>query len=160
MVAYLYAIRLQAVNKFAGWGPAIISILGSFLLWSLLLLPQPAAVSPGLRLVGFCLVLGGNGFALYILYYLGQSFSILPESRELVTKGPYRYVRHPLYVAEAFSTIGVMIHFLSPAAAAIVAVQFVMQFIRIHYEEKVLRETFPDYAAYSRRTARLIPGIY
>ena len=35
-----------------------------------------------------------------------------------------------------------------------------MQFARMHYEEKVLRTTFADYAKYSRRTARLIPGVY
>ena len=93
-------------------------------------------------------------------HYLGRSFSILPEGRELVTGGPYRFIRHPLYLAEAFATIGAMIHFLSPAAVALVAAQFLLQFARMHYEEKVLRETFPDYVKYSRRTARLIPGIY
>jgi len=35
-----------------------------------------------------------------------------------------------------------------------------LQFARMIYEERVLRETFPEYAAYARRTARLIPGIY
>jgi protein-S-isoprenylcysteine O-methyltransferase Ste14 len=34
------------------------------------------------------------------------------------------------------------------------------QFLRLHYEEGVLREAFPEYAEYARRTARLVPGLY
>ena len=74
--------------------------------------------------------------------------------------GPYRYIRHPVYLGEAFATIGAMINFLSPVAVALVVTQLLMQLGRIHYEEKVLRETFPEYVKYSRVTARLIPGIY
>ena len=38
--------------------------------------------------------------------------------------------------------------------------QILMQMVRIHYEENVLRETFPEYAFYSRHSWRLIPMIY
>jgi protein-S-isoprenylcysteine O-methyltransferase Ste14 len=106
------------------------------------------------------LILGGNVFAVYILTRLGRSFSILPEGRKLVTAGPYKIIRHPLYVAEAMATLGTMILFFSPAAVALVIAQTATQLGRIHYEEIVLRKTFPEYSAYARTTARLIPGIY
>jgi protein-S-isoprenylcysteine O-methyltransferase Ste14 len=70
------------------------------------------------------LILVGNGFAVYVLTYLGRSFSILPESRRLVTSGPYQVVRHPLYFAEAVATLGVFIEFLSPLALLLFAAQF------------------------------------
>jgi len=39
-------------------------------------------------------------------------------------------------------------------------VTFVVQFPRMDYEEQVLSKAFPEYRAYSARTARLLPGIY
>jgi len=160
MIACLYALRLRAVNKFAGLVPAITALGGGFLVCGLLFLPPRTDLPLALSLTGTSLVFVGNIFAVRALGYLGRSFSILPEGRKLVTTGPYRRVRHPLYVAEAISTLGVTISFLSPPAVALVAAQLLLQLGRVHYEEKVLRATFPAYAKYSRRTARLIPGLY
>ncbi len=106
------------------------------------------------------MILVGNGFAVYVLTYLGRSFSILPESRRLVTSGPYQVVRHPLYLAEAVATLGVFIEFLSPLALLLLVAQFSMQIVRMHYEENVLRETFLEYNGYARNSWRLIPMVY
>jgi protein-S-isoprenylcysteine O-methyltransferase Ste14 len=159
-IACLYAVRLQPVNKFAGIVPAAAAILGAFLNWSLLLLKMRTDLPPSAKIAVALLVLVGNIFGLIALRHLGKSFSILPEGRRLVTTGPYRYVRHPLYIAEGVAALGAMINFFSLAAILIVCTQYVLQFARMIYEEKVLRETFPEYTAYARRTARLIPGIY
>jgi len=56
--------------------------------------------------------------------------------------------------------LGVVINFLSVWALSLVAVQLALQVVRIHYEEKVLKETFPEYHDYAQKTWRLIPGIY
>jgi protein-S-isoprenylcysteine O-methyltransferase Ste14 len=159
-IACLYAVRLQPINKFAGVLPAVTAILGAFLNWSLLLLKMRTDLPPSAKIAIAVLVLVGNIFGLMALRQLGRSFSILPEGRRLVTTGPYRYVRHPLYIAEAVASLGAMINFLSPLAVVIVCTQYLLQFARMIYEEKVLRATFPEYAAYAKRTARLIPGIY
>ncbi len=106
------------------------------------------------------LVIVGNAFTVVVLLRLGRSFSILPESRKLVTGGPYQIVRHPLYLAEAVAMLGTLINFISPLAILIVVLQIILQLVRIHYEERVMKETFPEYALYAKRTARLIPGIY
>jgi protein-S-isoprenylcysteine O-methyltransferase Ste14 len=98
---------------------------------------------------------------LAILLHLGKSFSIMAEARTLVTGGPYAIVRHPLYVAEAIATVGVLVGFFSWAAVAIVIVQFACQIQRMRNEEAVLLGTFPvDYARYMARTKRLIPGVW
>lgn len=160
MIACLYALRLRAKNRAAGAFPCAAAILGGFLMSGLLLL-NPRPDLPLIVQVAACLlVLIGNGFAVYILRHLGRSFSILPESRKLVTSGPYQVIRHPLYLAEAVSTLGALIVFLSPWALALVAVQITLQLVRIHYEEKTLSESFPEYKDYARKTWRLIPGIY
>jgi protein-S-isoprenylcysteine O-methyltransferase Ste14 len=126
-----------------------------------LLLLNPRTDLPlAAQIAASVLVLAGNGFAVMILMRLGRSFSILPESRKLVTTGPYKIVRHPLYLAEAVATLGAVINFLSPWALLLVGVQTALQLVRIRYEERVLRQTFPEYAKYAKHTARLIPGVY
>lgn len=160
MVACLYALRLRPRNKTSGAWPCAAAILGGFLMSGLLLMNQRQDLPLVVQIAACLLVLVGNAFAVYILLHLGRSFSILPESRMLVTSGPYQIVRHPLYLAEAVATLGALIAFLSPWALLLVAVQIALQIVRIHYEEKTLSETFPEYKEYAKRTWRLIPGIY
>ena len=160
MIACLYAVRLKPLSRSAGAWPCAAAILGGFLLSGLLLLNPHPDLPLAVRFFACLLVIGGNAFAVLILLRLGRSFSILPESRKLVTTGPYKIVRHPLYLAEAVATLGALINFLSPWAFALVGAQIGLQLVRMHYEEKVLRESFPEYASYARHTARIIPGIY
>jgi protein-S-isoprenylcysteine O-methyltransferase Ste14 len=160
MLACLYVLRLKPTNKFAGFIPMVTSIVGCFLL-SALFFVAPINLSIGFKFFAAGLIVIGNLFTVYSLAYLGRSFSILPEGRRLVTTGPYRVMRNPVYIGEAVATIGAMITLFSLGAVLIVVAQFALQIVRIHYEEKVLRETFPqEYDDYVRRTARLIPGLY
>jgi len=160
MIACLYALRLPARNKFAGIGPSAAAILGGFLMSGLLFFSPREDLPTWALITAAVLVVIGNFFTVYILIHLGRSFSILPEGRRLVTHGPYAIVRHPLYLAEAVAALGALINFLSPWAFALVAVQLSLQIVRIHYEEKVLKENFEEYEAYAKKTWRLIPGIY
>jgi len=77
-----------------------------------------------------------------------------------VTDGPYRVVRHPLYVAEALSTLGVTLQLQQPLGALLAISIYLGQFARMGYEEEVLERAFPEYADYRKRTFRLIPYIY
>jgi protein-S-isoprenylcysteine O-methyltransferase Ste14 len=160
LVAYLYARQLPALTKFAGWRPAAAAGLGSFAMLGLLLLEPRTDLSPDARLLSAGLIMGGNIFAVCSLHYLNRSFSILPQARLLVLRGPYHFIRHPLYLAEAISIVGVLINFLSMLALALFCMQLICQFLRMNYEENVLRAAFPEYEAYRRRTARLLPGVY
>ena len=55
------------------------------------------------------MIVFGTLASVYCLYYLGRSFSIMACARELVTHGPYGVIRHPLYVAEAITVLGIII---------------------------------------------------
>jgi protein-S-isoprenylcysteine O-methyltransferase Ste14 len=110
--------------------------------------------------VSTLLILAGDGFAVFVLVRLRHSFSIMAEARELVTSGPYRLVRHPLYLAEQVATLGNVMQFLSVWTALLAVVQILFQLRRISNEEALLTEVFPEYAAYRQKTARVIPRIY
>jgi protein-S-isoprenylcysteine O-methyltransferase Ste14 len=155
----LFFIRRLPVAKEAGWLPRLCAIVGANLPLALLALPR-AQHGLVLTAVGYILVIAGTAGAVVVALWLGRGFSILPQARRLVTDGPYRRIRHPLYLAEQLVTFGAMWQFQQPWSALIALASFAAQFPRMHFEEHILARTFPEYGAYCARTWRLIPGLY
>jgi protein-S-isoprenylcysteine O-methyltransferase Ste14 len=111
-------------------------------------------------LVADVLLAGGLIFAIASLAVLGRCFGILPDVRGLVTRGPYRFVRHPLYLGELTSLLGIALGADRwPLAVALWLVCVGLQLVRTKYEERSLRAEFPEYSQYAERTKRLIPGV-
>jgi protein-S-isoprenylcysteine O-methyltransferase Ste14 len=158
MMFWLTAIRSLPNKSADGILPRVYAIAGSFLSLFLSVLPF-ADLPDGLRILAICLVLLGVVLSLMTVSWLGRSFSICPQSRKLVTSGPYAIVRHPLYVCEQVFVIGIMLDHFSWIALLIVGVQWFCQLQRMKAEEKILTETFPDYEAYARETPALIPRL-
>lgn len=102
----------------------------------------------------------GMIWAIYSLGYLGNRFSIVPEVRGLVMTGPYRLVRHPIYLGEITAGLGLVLPTILTVHLAIFAIFLGAQLLRTYYEERVLRRVFPEYDAYSRKTRRLIPFVF
>jgi protein-S-isoprenylcysteine O-methyltransferase Ste14 len=155
----LLVVRRTPTAKAHGFFPRASAFLGCYLGVAILVLPRHA-VGWRTEIASTALILGGMTFALYGLLWLGRSISIMSEARKLVIGGPYAIVRHPLYLGEQLALIGVALQYMSPVALALLALQFSFQLYRMGFEEQVLSEAFPEYAAYKARTARLIPGIY
>jgi protein-S-isoprenylcysteine O-methyltransferase Ste14 len=119
--------------------------------------------------LGFAQITGGVlvGIAVVIfvwsLLLLRRSLTIYPaplSDAELVLRGPYRLVRHPIYLAVILGTIGLGLAALSPFAlvAALVFVPFFMA--KSGHEEDLLIETYPEYREYrSTVPYRLIPWV-
>jgi protein-S-isoprenylcysteine O-methyltransferase Ste14 len=152
-------LRFRPSRTAEGWEPRISALIGTFLTLSLAVLP-PADLGPAWRIAAILLVLLGTLLSIYVLAWLGRSFSLVPQSRRLVTKGPYAIVRHPLYVCEEIATIGIALMCISPLSVLILIVQWLFQLRRMVNEERVLRLSFPEYAAYATRTPRLIPVVF
>ena len=165
VIAYLVVIaasilvRMRPARKARGLEPRVSALIGTFLLTAVVILPR-RDLSPVAGLVSALLTTAGSAFAVVVLAQLRGSFSVMAESRELVTKGLYRIVRHPLYLAEEIAAIGVAMQFFSPWTVLILAVQIGFQLRRMRNEELILAETFREYLAYRERTARIVPGIY
>ncbi len=159
LVTGLIIVRPQPLRKSSGWGPRLTALVGSFLLSFLAVSPhaEPALLRTTSAMI---LMVGGSAITVAALLALGRSFSIFPEARQLVTRGPYAVVRHPMYLGEILAGLGLTLQVLSEHAVLLFALFLAAQLARMRYEEQILERTFPEYATYKLRTARLIPRLY
>ena len=160
IAAWLTLVRSPPVAKAPGLWPRLTALLSVTLLFALPFLPRLDPAPTSLLFLSAGLAFLGNGLALLVLSRLGRSFSVMSEARQLVTAGPYRLVRHPLYLTEEIAIIGIFLPYWSWQAALLFLTHLAVQLLRLNNEERVLRATFADYADYARRTARLIPGLW
>jgi protein-S-isoprenylcysteine O-methyltransferase Ste14 len=159
LLAAAVVLRARPTGKARGLEPRISAFTGAFLVYAIALFPR-RELPVTAKLVSTLLVLLGSAVAVAALLQLGRSFSMMAEARRLVTSGFYRFVRHPLYLAEQLAIIGIFMQFLSGWTALLLALQVAFQLRRMHNEEAILTEKFPEYIAYKEKTARLVPGIY
>ena len=132
LAVWLYFRRNKPEETVSKWVQA--------LAWVSALLP--IAFSPGTQGAGWphLLPVPGLLIALWAMISLGKSFSIAPADRGLVQKGPYRIVRHPMYLGELLSLVGVLIVAWSLWNALIFTAFTVSVIWRILEEEALLDE--------------------
>jgi protein-S-isoprenylcysteine O-methyltransferase Ste14 len=82
-----------------------------------------------------------------------------PAKGGLVTHGPYRWLRHPIYAAILYFTWTTAVDHrtVQPITAALLVTAGA--FVRMYAEESLLTTTYPEYASYRARTARVIPFV-
>jgi protein-S-isoprenylcysteine O-methyltransferase Ste14 len=117
----------------------------------------------GGRLVG--LLLFATGVAVYRLSgrALGDSLSPLVTPRpgaELVTSGPYRYLRHPMYVGQALIAVGAPLTLGSRWVAWLALPAVAILALRGGLEDEALARTFPEHARWAVQAKRLIPFVF
>jgi len=156
--ACLICVRRLPLRKLEGVFPRLTAVFAAYSSFGLVLLPRAAPSAP-LAITSSALLFLGTFGSIVTLSYLGRSFAILPQARRLVTRGPYRYARHPLYLCEQVSLLGVSLQFRQPWALLLALIGCMLQFPRMRYEERVLLEAFPEYSDYRKNTSQLIPGI-
>ena len=116
------------------------------------------------RYAGLGLFTFGFVYMIWATACLGKQFSVqvtVQEDHELVTDGPYRFVRHPRYLGILIWITGLALVFRSWLALVLLAPLSLVLAWRMHDEETLLRNQFQsDWDAYARRTFRLIPFVY
>ena len=128
--------------------------------------PASAALGlpAGARLAGAPLCVAGLALVAWVFHHLGRNFSTslaIFASHSLVTDGPYRRTRHPMYTAFCLLFGG----FTLLSDSAIVGVASAVglgttMLIRIRQEEKMMLDAFGgDYASYMERTRRFVPAL-
>lgn len=106
-----------------------------------------------MRIAGLALVAFGVAMLSIARFQLGNSFSVTPQARELVTRGIYSRVRHPVYVFGAITFLGLILYFRKPIFLLLLAGVVVAQVFRARQEERVLQDHFgEEYLRYRRST--------
>ena len=101
----------------------------------------------------------GIFWQLYAKIYLGRSFGLLPACRSIVDTGPYKLVRHPIYFGYFIGHIAFLLNNFSLWNVEVLILLYLLQFLRMHYEEQVLSKN-EQYREYKKRVKyRFIPFL-
>jgi protein-S-isoprenylcysteine O-methyltransferase Ste14 len=116
------------------------------------------------RWLGVALLAGGGALRLWPVAVLGRRFSglvAIQPGHQLVTTGPYRYIRHPSYLGLLISALGWGLAFNTAVGALLALANIPPLVARMNAEERLLSSQFgAAYEIYRAHTARLIPGVY
>lgn len=161
LVIILYFIRRSAISTSRSHVTNFIAIVASFgPFFTLPFLGKPPSVTQGMLLVANLVITSGIVLSIYSVCSLGRSFSIIPQARKLIQSGPYRVVRHPLYLGELISVFGIVLAGVTIPKITLYFVLVVCQVYRAFQEEKLLSSVFPEYKEYCLKTARFIPLLF
>lgn len=119
--------------------------------------------NPWLEGIGLAVFLSGLAFAVWARVYLGRNWGTPMSQKvdaELVTTGPYRYVRHPIYSGITLGMIGTSIAISPYWLAAVVLLGGYFAYSAT-VEERNMERLFPEmYPAYKRSTKMLVPFLF
>jgi len=117
----------------------------------------PEGWQGALAYLGFALGVLGVAFAIWGILSLGRSFGIFVAVRSVVLRGPYRFVRHPMYGGYIVGSLGLLLANANLALAVLVPLQAALFVWRARLEEARLAEFSADYRAYQQRTGFFLP---
>lgn len=159
LLAMLFILRKPLQGARARPLEAIVAVMGTF---TPFLLPNLTLTfdNPVMLVVSYSLVIAGLIWSIVALAALGRYFGLFPEARGLVTTGPYRIVRHPLYFGEIVVFLGALLPALSSGSVLLWAAWVGVQVWRTKNEERALEKVFPEYADYRTQTYRLVPFVW
>ncbi|MBI3159946.1 MAG: isoprenylcysteine carboxylmethyltransferase family protein [Chloroflexi bacterium] len=125
--------------------------------WAILPLP------PGLRLAGLILAWAALPGLVWMFRSLGANITptvVTRAAHQLVTHGPYRYIRHPLYTFAGAMYAGIGLASANALLLALMPLGFYSLVLRTPLEEAELERRFGDvYRAYKARTGRFLPRL-
>jgi protein-S-isoprenylcysteine O-methyltransferase Ste14 len=156
LLAILPVFRLRPIAKSDRILARLVALLAVCILPMFMLLER---APPNLIFNSVAVVLSvtANVMAVITVSFLGRSLSVMPEARQMIQRGPYAVVRHPLYLCEILGVAAVVLQYRSFAALMLLLLIVMLQLARACWEEAVLASVFPGFAGYRLRTSFLIP---
>ena len=109
-------------------------------------------------------IAGGIALGVWSLATLGlRHLRATPEpaaGARLIVTGPYRWMRHPMYTATLVVVTGWLIGYATWPRGLLALLLLVVLLVKLRFEERLLARHFPEYAAYTERTKRLVPWVW
>jgi protein-S-isoprenylcysteine O-methyltransferase Ste14 len=158
LLALLIMTRSPPKAQVDGLLPRIAAFVGTYLPWTIAFFGENDQALPNLASTACVLI--GMIMMLVTIRHLGGSFSLVPQARSVVQTGPYRWIKHPLYLAEEIAIVGVVLKNLTPVTVIVLVLHIGIQICRIYYEEDLLRRNCPEYCNYEASRWRLIPFVW
>ena len=141
------------IGSFLGFGVAVAGLV-YLILNHYVISENPAVII--IQLFSVCLMLWAR------ITFRSRSFHLTanPTKGGLVTHGPYKWLRHPIYAAVIYFSWACFIAF--PKIDVLAAVLLITGglFTRMLLEEKELKKIYPEYTEYSKQAKRLVPFIF
>ena len=146
-------------DRVIGW---ILVAIQAGLIGGIVLVPRDAAFDGGASIDWLSwLLIGVAGLlGVWALRHLGSGLTPLPlpnGSVDLITSGPYRWMRHPIYTAVMVGMSGIALRTRSWVPLALAAALVVFLGLKSRWEERHLEAGFPGYSDYAETTARFVP---
>lgn len=145
-------------DRFVAW---TLVGLQAVLLVGLVLVPTsddwPELDAPAVALVAI-----GVGLGLWSIAVFGRGVTPSPlpaASASMVTRGPYRWVRHPMYTAVLILSAGVALRSRNLVALVLFVVLAGFFVLKARWEEHRLVATYPSYATYATKVGRFLPHV-
>jgi len=159
-ISELLGVILIVIRRSAPLRIGSVAVLAAFLGTALPLLVRPGGVQLVPTLVSSVLMFSGLALSIASKLYLNRSFGLIAANRGVKTRGPYRFVRHPMYLGYIINQLGFLLSSFTLVTLVIYLVAWTIQVVRVREEESVLRAD-PNYRDFSARVpTRLIPGLF
>ncbi|OGJ55576.1 hypothetical protein A3D88_00235 [Candidatus Peribacteria bacterium RIFCSPHIGHO2_02_FULL_52_16] len=143
--------------------PLILAFL-AYAIWPPLLTWSQLALVPEVRWSGFALSVLGIIMLIWVQKYLSRNFTGTVQIRpggNVITTGPYLYVRHPMYLS--FLLLGTGIFLLTAnwlLGGGFLLMILIVMFVRTPIEERALLNAYGNkYAEYAKRTGKFLPKV-
>ena len=139
-------------------GRGLVAAQFALIAWLIWPLTPQVWVPPAIGLLAASLALGIWTLA----YNRPGNFNIRPEPKatgHLITGGPYRYLRHPMYGALLLFCAAEVVAYADARKLAALALMVVVLWLKSTLEEQGLRAKFPEYADYAARVRRFVPWV-
>ena len=154
----LVLLARPAQHRDTSWAAVLLNLYAAYSY----VLFDPRVTTPFIpEIAGAAIQICGTLWQFAAKVVIGRSFGVLPALRSVVVRGPYRVVRHPIYLGYLVAHIGFLLVNFSWRNLTVLCVQYVVQVLRLRREEAILSANSAGYRQYQQRVHwRLIPFVY
>jgi protein-S-isoprenylcysteine O-methyltransferase Ste14 len=158
VIVVILAAAGRPLARYETLMPNLSAVVGGFGIYLFGMLEPATTQFLGIY-IPLALLAVGAAIVLWALRYLRRASSIVPQARTVVDHGPYRYVRHPMYLGNMLTIVGLGLIVSTPSALFLSFICLVLQIARARYEDQLLASTFEGYRAYMSRVNAFLPRL-